>query len=575
MRISIVIPTLNEIGTIRSTLAIARGLAGDFEILVVDGGSEDGTVEAVREAGVAYHVVEPGRARQMNEGARRAGGECLLFLHADTALPLDAHQRVAAALSDPRVGGGCFRLSFDRSGVVLWLSALATRFGSRFAHFGDSAYFVRADLFWDVGGYRDLPILEDLDLWLRLRRRARLAVVSSAVVTSARRFARHGAARQQLAGILVVGLFSGGVRPSRLQRIYRRALGPGRDPSRRRFAEAWRRLSYPIRVLCNWTRSNVHLVGQTLHILDFMFWHRVGMGAVRRDSAWATGVSPHTGVPIWPDNIVFATQRGSEWLDPPETDAEIVTKIGVFMTKMVQRSLVEPEIRQGPARRMPHAVNLLHGAVQFNSGYLIFDDFGEAMLHLSDPCFLSEIKRFSRLEKRELVIVTRERVYDPEEFAWFVCFVRARLPWYANANGPTKKRVLWGTPSPYPAVNPINGSWVKDVRHLQRTGRAVARPPIDGARYFNGSYAGGCSEYSFLERFHAWAQHLVIRSKGFQGNLVFTIRSRIEPANLQEYQRSGGRWSASYPVSHPFQRIETARAMRRATYSASLAMPRM
>jgi hypothetical protein len=337
-----------------------------------------------------------------------------------------------------------------------------------------------------------------------------------------------------------------------------------------------RRLGHPARTLWNWVRSHLHLIAQTYHVLDFMYLHRLENCALEPGHPWLTGLSPHTGEPIWPANIVYASPRRAAWHPPaPDPDAEIVTKIGVFLTRMMARSAVDPEIPQGPARRMPHAVNLLHGPVHYNGGYLLFDDFEDTMRHFSDPAFVAEMRRFARQERRELTVVTRERHFDPEEFAWLVCFVRARLPWYANGNGPTKKRVLWGTPSPYAAINPINGSWVRDLERFLASGVADVRPPIDISLYFRAAYQGDTVEYSFLERFHAWAQYRIIRLKGFQGNLVFTGRKRIEPQNLATYRESGGDWSSSYRVSHPFAPIERVRAMRRATNAASRPSPRM
>jgi hypothetical protein len=329
---------------------------------------------------------------------------------------------------------------------------------------------------------------------------------------------------------------------------------------------AWRRLVGPARTLWNWTYSNVHEIYQSYKVVEFMFSRRLGAGALPPDHPWVTGESPHTGGPIWPRNIVMASPRKDDWLGPPpEPDAVIVTRVGRFLSAMVKRSTVaNPEIPQGPTRRMPHAVNHLHGAVHFNGGYAIFNDFRDGMCHLSDPAFVREMKRYARGERRELTLVLRERQYHPEEYAWFVAFVRAHVPWYANGNGPTQKRVLMGTPSPYPAVNPINGSWIADVERLRRGDLAgIVRPPITGS-WFPDRYQGTQSEYGFLERFQAWVLRGIIRAKGFQGNLVFTSRRRIESENWKLYKASGGRWSATYPVSHPFQRIETARARRTA-----------
>jgi hypothetical protein len=264
---------------------------------------------------------------------------------------------------------------------------------------------------------------------------------------------------------------------------------------------------------------------------------------------------PEDGTPIWPHNILYASPQRRAWTRlTPESDETIVCRIGAFMAAMVRRSTMDPEVPQGPKRRMPHAVNLLHGTIQYNGAFLIFDDFLDGKYHLSDRRFVREIRRFARQEKREITVVFRERSYDPVEYAWFVTFLRSRLPWYANPNGPTPKRVLWGTPSPYAAVNPINGSWIGDVWHLtQPDAEPPVRPALEQGRYFQGEFRGNQPDYSFLVRFHAWASYCVIALRGFQGGMLFTRRKRIEPENWKKYEESHGAWRPGYAVPHPFR----------------------
>ena len=220
MRISVVIPTCNEIARLEATVASIRRLPGDFEIIVADGGSTDGTPELARRLGIRVVRGTRGRGRQMNEGATAAMGEVLLFLHADTRLPMNAHRLVGEALARPGVAGGCFRLSFDRDSPGLRFSAFVTRFSFSLLHYGDSAYFVRASTFRALGGYRPYPIMEDIDLWRRLRKRVRLIVLDAPVVTSSRRFDRHGVFKQQCLGCALLLLFLLGVSPFRLERFY-------------------------------------------------------------------------------------------------------------------------------------------------------------------------------------------------------------------------------------------------------------------------------------------------------------------------------------------------------------------
>jgi hypothetical protein len=317
------------------------------------------------------------------------------------------------------------------------------------------------------------------------------------------------------------------------------------------------RLRYPARWAANWVRSNLHSGYGSMRVALFMASPRLGPGRLELDHPWCTGIAPDSGEPIWPRNIIYASPVKPEWNGPPpDADEVIVGRIGRFLTAMVQRSAVaDPEIPQGPRRRMPHAVNYIHGTVQFNGGFILFNDFLDARFHFSDDAFVREVRRFARVERRELTVVMRERHHDTGEFAWFTGFLRARFPWWANPNGPTEKRVLWGTPSPYPAVNLINGSWILDMNKL-RDGRMdeLARLPIPAGTYFQGEYRGDQPHDAFLERLHAWAEGMVIRSFGFQGGMMFTRRKAIDPKAWEKYLASGRRWRPGTEVPHPFAR---------------------
>ncbi len=220
MKISVIIPAYNEAACLDRTLQAVSRLKGDFELLVVDGSSTDETSAIARRCGARVLTARRSRAAQMNVGAEHARGDVLLFLHADTFLPEEAYDQVTRTLADPNVAGGCFRLGFDQHTPGLRFSAFVTRFSFPLFHFGDSAYFVRATAFRQLGGYRSYPIMEDIDLWLRLRKRHRLVVLESSVVTSARRFIRYGVFRQQCRGICLLLLFLLGVHPTRLKRFY-------------------------------------------------------------------------------------------------------------------------------------------------------------------------------------------------------------------------------------------------------------------------------------------------------------------------------------------------------------------
>ena len=165
-----IIPTLNERANIEN--AVARALeAGVEEVIVVDGGSTDGTAEAAEAAGARVLRTAPGRGIQQNAGARAARGNVLLFLHADTSLPGDFPARVAQVLAKPDVSGGAFRFRVDGPGRGLrWIERMVEwRCRLWQTPYGDQALFTAAETFRSVGGFPDAPLLEDYELVRRLR----------------------------------------------------------------------------------------------------------------------------------------------------------------------------------------------------------------------------------------------------------------------------------------------------------------------------------------------------------------------------------------------------------------------
>lgn len=220
MKVSVIVPTYNEERTLEAALEALLALPGDLEVLVVDGGSDDRTPEILRGAGVAWLTGERGRALQMNLGASRARGDALLFLHADTRLPRDAHSLVERALAAPETAGGCFCLRFDGAGMPLRLYEGLARLPRRPFHFGDEAFFVRSGVFARLGGFRPLPIMEDLDFWLRMRRIGPVRMIRTPVTTSARRFVQGGFVRQQAINISLLLGYLAGISPVLLKRYY-------------------------------------------------------------------------------------------------------------------------------------------------------------------------------------------------------------------------------------------------------------------------------------------------------------------------------------------------------------------
>lgn len=219
MKISVIIPALNERDNILACLRSVYIQPGVSEVIVVDGGSIDDTPLL---AGNAARVISAprGRALQMNAGARMATGDVLLFLHADSQLPLDAFAQIRQLLWDPNVAGGTFALRFDEQRAILRFYSFCTRFRFSLFHFGDQGIFVRRSVFERMGGFAEIPFMEDLEFLRRLPRHGRVALARSAVTTSARRFLQHGLVRQQIRNTALVIGYLLGCRPQRLARFY-------------------------------------------------------------------------------------------------------------------------------------------------------------------------------------------------------------------------------------------------------------------------------------------------------------------------------------------------------------------
>jgi rSAM/selenodomain-associated transferase 2/rSAM/selenodomain-associated transferase 1 len=224
--VSVVVPVLNEVETVPVLLDRLAALPERTEVIVVDGGSRDGTADVARAHPSSPRVctTSAGRARQMNCGASEASGDVLLFLHADTRLPDGACEAIVEALRDPHVQGGNFALTFDgedRFSRVLGAWYRTQRKAG--IYYGDSAVFVRREVFDHLGGYRPLPIMEDYDFVRRLERRGGTVCLAGPAVTSARRWRALGVPRTVFSWVVIRWLFVAGVSPARLARLYRLA----------------------------------------------------------------------------------------------------------------------------------------------------------------------------------------------------------------------------------------------------------------------------------------------------------------------------------------------------------------
>lgn len=219
--ISIIVPVLNEAKAIESLLEHLLALEGEHEVIVVDGGSEDGTA-ALASRYVRVVSSERGRAKQMNAGAREARGEVLLFLHADCRLPPGAIQSIEAALADPAWVGGCFTLALDENGVVYRvisaLTSLRMRLSGRMT--GDEGIFVRREVFEQMGGFPEIPLMEDWEFSRRLRAYGRVRQLPLKIIASARRWKEWGIWRTFWLMRKLRLLYRLGVPPEELRRLY-------------------------------------------------------------------------------------------------------------------------------------------------------------------------------------------------------------------------------------------------------------------------------------------------------------------------------------------------------------------
>ena len=227
LSVSIVIPVLNEAATIVAALQRLRRDFPGCELVVADGGSTDGT------AGLAAPLArvvrsEPGRARQMNAGARHARGDVLWFVHADTRIDRAALGQLQPALADRRTVGGGLVIRFDQPGFALRYLAWTSNLRARYLHwiFGDQGLFIRRTVFDALGGFPDLPIMEDLEMSRRLHRRGRLVMLRGTSTASARRFAEHGTWRMLAFMQYLKLLYFAGADPQKICDRYR--AGPRR-----------------------------------------------------------------------------------------------------------------------------------------------------------------------------------------------------------------------------------------------------------------------------------------------------------------------------------------------------------
>lgn len=219
--ISIVIPVLNEAQTIAQTISTAQ-TATDTEIIVVDAGSNDGTVELVQSLNVQLITTFPGRATQMNQGATKARGNILIFLHADTILPPGFDSLIREALIKPNTIAGAFELGIRGKTASLRIVEKIVNWRSYYLQmpYGDQGIFLTAKTFKELGGFPEIPIMEDFELIRQLRKRGRIEIVSAPVLTSGRRWQKLGVLKTTTINQIVIISYLLGVSPKILAQWY-------------------------------------------------------------------------------------------------------------------------------------------------------------------------------------------------------------------------------------------------------------------------------------------------------------------------------------------------------------------
>ena len=217
-----IIAALDEERSIAAAVESARA-AGAAEVIVADGGSKDATARLAEEAGARVLRCEPFRARQFNRGAEAASNEYLIFLHADTVLPANAAREVSAVLENGVAFGG-FRISFIEQLTRLRVAAFMINLRTSFTRcpWGDQAQFIKRSLFLREGGFREMPLMEDYELAIRMKRQVKTKILRSRVRTSGRRFLRKGVLRTAAVNWRIIVAYRLGVDPARLARLYRK-----------------------------------------------------------------------------------------------------------------------------------------------------------------------------------------------------------------------------------------------------------------------------------------------------------------------------------------------------------------
>lgn len=279
-------------------------------------------------------------------------------------------------------------------------------------------------------------------------------------------------------------------------------------------------LSRYLRVFGIWSRLTLHNTWGIINVFNIVWIRPMKGGLLDENHPMVTGIDPATKETIWSKNIIFKSVRDEN--AGYASDEDIVSDVGNHMRKMVQASASSERFPNGKPDRMPPAINYIHGAVHYNGGFLIFNDFKDAISHYSNTEFQNNFKRFVKTEGREPVTIFRNRNYDRMEYLEFVCFMRTIFPWFSNTNG-NKKRIGWGNPAPYPSVNTITGYWMNDTYKIysEKGRKSVCRPPISKIYFDKKVYVGERTYVLPEEKYLANFTNNRVIARGEKGNMFF------------------------------------------------------
>ena len=225
--ISIIIPVYHEENIIDKCINhLLTGIKDDdYEIIIVDGDYQQSSIKSIKKRikNIKYLSTTRGRGNQMNIGASKAKGNILLFLHGDTQLPNKALQKINTAMSQGNYIGGAFNLAINSHKSLLQLIAFCASMRSQLTRipFGDHGIFIKKDYFFQVGGYKEIPLMEDIELMRRIKQRKdKIIILKDKIKTSARRWEKNGILYNTLRNWILQLLYFLGTSPHKLVQYY-------------------------------------------------------------------------------------------------------------------------------------------------------------------------------------------------------------------------------------------------------------------------------------------------------------------------------------------------------------------